>query len=47
MSYSWDDKAALRGIEQPIKVADHGVDALRYALFTTRALWRHKLALAA
>ncbi|MFF2852677.1 PBSX family phage terminase large subunit [Streptomyces sp. NPDC058001] len=45
--YSWDDQAALRGEERPIKVADHGVDALRYALFTTRTLWRHKLALAA
>lgn len=22
--YSWDDQAALRGIEQPLKVADHG-----------------------
>src|SRR5690606_4127011 len=45
--YSWDDQAALRGEERPIKVADHGVDALRYAIFTTRTLWRHKLALAA
>ncbi|MFJ1648002.1 PBSX family phage terminase large subunit [Streptomyces sp. NPDC088258] len=45
--YSWDDQAALRGIEQPIKVADHGVDALRYAIFTTRALWQRHLALAA
>ncbi|WP_432077821.1 PBSX family phage terminase large subunit [Streptomyces sp. YPW6] len=45
--YSWDDKAALRGEERPIKVADHGVDALRYAIFTTRALWQRQLALAA
>jgi hypothetical protein len=45
--YSWDDQAALRGEERPIKVADHGVDALRYAIFTTRALWQRHLALAA
>ncbi|MYS72098.1 PBSX family phage terminase large subunit [Streptomyces sp. SID5926] len=45
--YSWDDKAALRGEEQPLKVADHGVDALRYGIFTTRPLWQRQLALAA
>jgi PBSX family phage terminase large subunit len=45
--YSWDDQAALRGVEQPLKVADHGVDALRYGIFTTRALWQRHLALAA
>jgi PBSX family phage terminase large subunit len=45
--YSWDDKAALRGEEHPLKVADHGVDALRYGIFTTRALWQRQLALAA
>lgn len=45
--YSWDDRAALRGEEQPLKVADHGVDALRYGIFTTRALWQRHLQLAA
>ncbi|MFD8545646.1 PBSX family phage terminase large subunit [Streptomyces sp. NPDC059649] len=45
--YSWDDQAALRGDEKPIKVADHGVDALRYAIYTTRATWHRHLALAA
>lgn len=45
--YSWDDKAALRGEERPIKVADHGVDALRYGIFTTRSLWQRHIALAA
>lgn len=45
--YSWDDRAALLGEDKPLKVADHGVDALRYALFTTRALWQRHLALAA
>ena len=28
--YSWDDKAAGRGEERPIKEHDHGLDALRY-----------------
>lgn len=39
-SYSWDDKAAERGEDAPIKVDDHSVDALRYAVHTTRAIWR-------
>ena len=29
-SYLWDDKAALRGEEKPIKQNDHAPDALRY-----------------
>ena len=29
-TYMWDDKAALRGEEKPIKQQDHGPDALRY-----------------
>jgi PBSX family phage terminase large subunit len=32
--YVWDSKAALKGIEQPIKSSDHAVDALRYALYS-------------
>jgi len=31
-TYVWDEKAALRGKEQPRKVNDHGVDANRYGL---------------
>jgi len=31
MGYVWDEKAALRGKEQPLKTGDHGADALRYA----------------
>jgi PBSX family phage terminase large subunit len=38
-SYAWDDKAALLGEDKPIKVEDHGVDALRYAVHTTRSIW--------
>jgi phage terminase, large subunit, PBSX family len=29
-SYIWDDKAAERGIEQPLKENDHAMDAIRY-----------------
>lgn len=28
--YAWDEKAALRGAEQPVKEHDHAPDALRY-----------------
>jgi PBSX family phage terminase large subunit len=49
--YSWDDDAAAKGIEQPIKADDHGIDALRYAVYSTRSVWRyllrHQLQLAA
>jgi PBSX family phage terminase large subunit len=39
--YCWDDKAAERdGTDQPIKLADHGIDASRYAIHTPRSLWR-------
>jgi PBSX family phage terminase large subunit len=37
--YSWDDKAARLGEDKPIKVNDHGIDAMRYAIYSTRALW--------
>ena len=32
--YVWDDKAALRGEEKPLKVRDHAMDALRYLCHT-------------
>jgi PBSX family phage terminase large subunit len=38
--YSWDPKAEARGEDKPIKVADHSVDALRYAVTTTENRWR-------
>jgi len=38
--YSWNPKATAKGEDAPIKVDDHEVDALRYAIHTTRALWR-------
>ena len=31
-SYVWDDKAAERGEEKPVKQQDHGPDALRYRI---------------
>ncbi|WP_282698235.1 PBSX family phage terminase large subunit [Streptomyces sp. CC208A] len=38
--YSWDDAAAERGEDKPIKENDHSCDALRYGVRTTEALWR-------
>jgi hypothetical protein len=38
--YSWDEKAALKGKDAPVKVADHYCDAGRYAISTTETLWR-------
>jgi PBSX family phage terminase large subunit len=41
--YTWDPDKALLGEDVPIKLEDHGIDAMRYALFTTRALWRNHI----
>lgn len=41
--YSWDDKKAAKGEDAPVKVDDHAVDAARYALHTTEAIWRPHL----
>lgn len=38
--YSWDPKKTAKGTDAPIKVNDHEADALRYAIHSTRALWR-------
>lgn len=38
--YAWDDEQAAKGIDKPIKVADHDLDAGRYAVATTRQLWQ-------
>jgi PBSX family phage terminase large subunit len=38
--YSWDDDAAAKGEDKPIKQDDHSCDALRYGVRTTEALWR-------
>jgi PBSX family phage terminase large subunit len=39
--YAWDDTAAAKGEDKPIKANDHSVDALRYALHSTVHNWRH------
>ena len=39
-SYSWDEKAAERGEEKPVKQQDHGPDALRYYCMTILPKWR-------
>lgn len=44
--YSWDAKAQKIGEDKPIKQADHGPDALRYGLHTTRADWMRTIDLA-
>jgi PBSX family phage terminase large subunit len=38
--YSWDEKKAMRGEDAPIKVDDHGLDAVRYGIKTTEGTWR-------
>jgi hypothetical protein len=45
--YSWDDRASERGVDVPIKAEDHGIDALRYAVATTRAMWQQFIPVAA
>jgi PBSX family phage terminase large subunit len=39
-TYAWDDKAAKRGEEKPVKAEDHGPDALRYFAQTKVPPWR-------
>lgn len=39
-SYAWDPKATEKGEDRPLKVADHSLDALRYAVATTETVWR-------
>ena len=39
-AYVWDDKAAQRGEEKPVKALDHAPDALRYDVMTTLPAWR-------
>lgn len=39
--YSWDPKATKKGEDKPLKANDHEVDGLRYAVHSTRRLWRN------
>jgi len=41
--YSWDPKATAKGIDSPVKVADHSLDAARYAIVTTERRWRRAI----
>ena len=41
--YVWDEDAAIKGEEKPLKVDDHGPDALRYGVMAARRWWRHWL----
>ncbi|MEE2041265.1 terminase family protein [Nocardiopsis sp. CT-R113] len=43
--YSWDPAWTERGEDRPIKVDDHSVDALRYALYSSAWQWRAVLRL--
>ena len=49
--YSWDPDKAAKGEDAPIKADDHAMDAARYGIYTTRAIWtpalRHELEVAA
>lgn len=42
--YVWDVKATEKGLDKPLKAADHSVDALRYVILTTEAEWRPVIA---
>ncbi|WP_328818160.1 PBSX family phage terminase large subunit [Nonomuraea cypriaca] len=42
--YAWDPDASEKGEDKPLKVADHGCDALRYGVRTTRNIWHGQLA---
>jgi PBSX family phage terminase large subunit len=39
-NYAWDDKAAKRGVEQPLKVKDDPPDACRYGVHGKIPQWR-------
>jgi PBSX family phage terminase large subunit len=41
--YVWDEKAALVGVDKPVKVNDHDLDALRYGVYSAQWLWRPAL----
>lgn len=47
LTYIWNEKASLRGVEKPLKKFDDECDALRYGVKTKIAPWRLALDLAA
>lgn len=44
-NYGWDKKATDRGSTEPLKVDDDEVDALRYAVYTSRQHWQKSVPL--
>lgn len=43
--YMWDTKATTEGRDQPIKLNDHGLDAIRYGCLSTERKWRRHVKL--
>jgi PBSX family phage terminase large subunit len=43
--YSWDDRAALMGIDKPVKADDHSLDAGRYVTKSSQGLWFNRIPL--
>lgn len=41
--YSWDETAAEKGEDKPIKVDDHSVDSAKYAIQSLQWIWRRYL----
>ncbi len=39
-NYAWDDNAAKRGVEQPLKVEDDDCDSFRYGIHSKVPAWR-------
>jgi PBSX family phage terminase large subunit len=39
-NYAWDDQAAKRGVEQPLKVEDDDCDSMRYGIHGKIPAWR-------
>lgn len=44
--YVWDEKASLAGQTKPVKNNDDALDALRYALYTSRSQWEKRIPIA-
>lgn len=38
--YVWSEKASERGHDEPVKQEDHGLDAMRYSIKSSRTLWQ-------
>lgn len=44
--YRWDAKAAANGVDKPLDGNDHALDAGRYAIYSSRHLWRTRIPVA-